>query len=218
VKTSRFFTLFKCDFKFNYKFRIFLLGAGFLAAGLSGCAYHLGAASRTLPGGYKYLSIPVFKNLTQETGSEVGFTNALIKEFERSQVGKVTSENLSDVKIIGTITSVQYLPGTGIAASDPTSTTPIQLQPGAFLPKGTVLANDYRILVNAKVSVVRQADNTEIWTGAFSGERTYVAPKITLAGVNSANPLYNLSARRQNIDAVANDMMAEAHDRITENF
>lgn len=175
----------------------------------AGCAYRLGTASRSLPGGYKYLSIPVFKNATQETGSEVGFTNALIKEFERSQVGKVTSENLSDVKILGVIQSVQYLPGTGIKAEEPQ---------GAFLPKGTVIANDYRILVSVKVSVVRQADNTEIWSGSFSGERSYVAPKITLAGVNSANPLYNLSARRQNIDSVANDMMAEAHDRITENF
>ncbi|MBK9321422.1 MAG: hypothetical protein IPM97_00445 [Bdellovibrionaceae bacterium] len=166
-------------------------------------------ANRSLPGGYKYLSIPVFKNLTQETGPEVGFTNAIIKEFERSEVAKMTSENLSDVKILGVITSIQYLPGTGIKAEE---------QQGVYLPKGTVIANDYRIRVSVRVSVVRQADNSEIWSGTFSGERTYVAPKITLAGVNSANPLYNLSARRQNIDSVANDMMAEAHDRITENF
>jgi len=176
---------------------------------VSGCAYRLGIANRSLPGGYKYLSIPVFKNLTQEPGPEVGFTNALIKEFERSEVAKMTTESLSDVKILGAITSIQYLPGTGIKAEE---------QQGAYLPKGTVIANDYRILVSVRVSVVRQADNSEIWTGNFSGERTYVAPKITLAGVNSANPLYNLSARRQNIDSVANDMMAEAHDRITENF
>jgi hypothetical protein len=180
-----------------------------LAFSLSGCAYHFGMSSRSLPGGYKYLSIPIFKNTTQETGIEVGFTNALIKEFERSQVGKITSESLSDVKIMGVINTVQYLPGTKIIADT---------DQGTYLPKGTVLANDYRILVTATVRVVRQADNTEIWSGSFSGERTYVAPKITLAGVNSANPLYNLSARRQNIDSVANDMMAEAHDRITENF
>jgi len=190
VQTSRFFTF-----------------LALVALSSSGCAYRLGASSRTLPGGYKYLSIPVFKNSTQETGAEVGFTNALIKEFERSQVGKVTSESLSDVTVVGTITSIQYLPGTGDFSNSKN-----------FLPNGTVLANDYRILVSATVRVIRQADKTEIWTGGFSGERTYVAPKITLAGVNSANPLYNLSARRQNIESVANDMMAEAHDRITENF
>ncbi|MNY58066.1 hypothetical protein D3C86_1943590 [compost metagenome] len=68
------------------------------------------------------------------------------------------------------------------------------------------------------MKLVRQADGTELWSGSFSGERTYVAPQVTLAGVNSVNPLYNLSARRQNIDIMANDIMTEAHDRITENF
>jgi len=166
-------------------------------------------SSRSLPGGYKYLSIPVFKNSTQETGIEVGFTNALIQEFERSQVGKVTNENLSDVKIVGIVESVQYLPGSKLKPGDSNA---------LYMPRETVLAQDYRILVVATVRIIRQADNTTIWTGSFSGERTYVSPRVTLAGVNSVNPLYNLSARRQNIDSVANDMMAEAHDRITENF
>lgn len=169
----------------------------------------MGMSSRSLPGGYKYLSIPIFKNKTQETGIEVSFTNALIQEFEKSQVGKVTNEGLSDVKIIGVIDTVQYLPGGKKSEGDPAA---------PYLPKGTVLATDYRILVTVNVRIVRLVDNTQIWTGSFSGERTYNAPQVTLAGVNSVNPLYNLSARRQNIDTVANDMMAEAHDRITENF
>lgn len=201
MKTSRFFLTLKTSFRG--------LLALIVAASLSGCAYRIGMSSRSLPGGYKYLSIPLFKNRTQETGVEVGFTNSLIQEFERSQVGKVTNETLSDVKILGVVDSVQYLPGTKSVSGDTAA---------PYLPQGTVLAKDYRILVTVTVSVVRQADNTQIWTGAFSGERTYVAPQVTLAGVNSVNPLYNLSARRQNIESVANDMMAEAHDRITENF
>jgi lipopolysaccharide assembly LptE-like protein len=188
--------------------RFLALSLVLIAATLSSCAYRVGMSSRSLPGGYKYLSIPVFKNSTQETGIEVGFTNALIQEFERSQVGKVTSENLSDVKIVGVVDSVQYLPGSKITSGSE----------GLYLPQGTVLASNYRILVTVTVSIIRQADNTSIWSGSFSGERTYNSPQVTLAGVNSVNPLYNLSARRQNIDSVANDMMAEAHDRITENF
>jgi len=176
---------------------------------LSGCAYHIGMSSRSLPGGYKYLSIPVFKNSTYETGIEVGFTNSLVQEFERSQIGKVTSENLSDVKIVGVVESVQYLPGGKLVSGSGNA---------PYLPEGNVLASDYRILVSVSVRIIRQADNTQIWAGTFAGERTYVPPQVTLAGVNSVNPLYNLSARRQNIDSVANDMMAEAHDRITENF
>lgn len=201
VKTSRFFTLLKWCFYSLLAFSAVVLPTG--------CAYHLGGTARTLPGGYKYISIPVFKNQTMEAGVEVGFTNALIQAFERSHVGKVTSQSLSDAKIVGVIESIQYLPGGKKTFGDSSAPN---------LPLGTVLATEYRILVTARVAVVRQADNTEIWTGQFSGERTYLAPAVTLAGVNSVNPLYNLSARRQNIDSVASDMMAEAHDRITENF
>ncbi|MEN0060138.1 MAG: LptE family protein [Bdellovibrio sp.] len=189
--------------------RVVFLSVIILASSLLGCAYRLGAASRSIPGGYKQVSVPVFKNKTQEVGIEVAFTNALIQEFQRSRIARIVSNSLSEVAIIGQIDSVQYLPGAPREAGDSS---------GSYLPGGTVLASEYRILLDITVRVVRQADGTELWKGSFSGERTYTAPQVTLAGVNSVNPLYNLSARRQNIDVMANDIMAEAHDRITENF
>ncbi|QDK39685.1 LptE family protein [Bdellovibrio sp. NC01] len=176
---------------------------------LCGCAYHLGAASRSIPGGYKQISVPVFKNKTQETGIEVSFTNAMIQEFQRSRVARVVDNSLSEVAVIGSIDNIQYLPGAKRLSGD--SATP-------YLPNGSALASEYRILLTVTVRVVRQADGTELWKGSFNGERTYQAPQVTLAGVNSVNPLYNLSARRQNIDVMASDLMLEAHDRITENF
>ncbi|WP_253696961.1 LptE family protein [Bdellovibrio bacteriovorus] len=176
---------------------------------LSGCAYRMGAASRSIPGGYKQISVPIFKNRTQETGIEVGFTNALILEFQRSRIARIVDNSLSEVAVIGQIDNIQYIPGAKRVAGE---------QSSAYLPNGTVIATEYRILLTVTVKVVRQADGTELWSGSFSGERTYAAPQVTLAGVNSVNPLYNLSARRQNIDVMANDIMAEAHDRITENF
>jgi TolB-like protein len=177
---------------------------------LTGCAaYRLGTASRSIPGGYKQISVPVFKNRTQETGIEVAFTNSMILEFQRSHIARVVDNSLSEVAVIGQIDSVQYLPGAKRTSGD--SSAP-------FLPSGTVIATEYRILLTVTVRLVRQADGTELWVGTFNGERTYQAPQVTLAGVNSVNPLYNLSARRQNIDVMALDIMAEAHDRITENF
>lgn len=186
---------------FRYSLVLFLF--------LSGCAYRLGTPTRSIPGGYKQISVPVFKNKTQETGIEMAFTNSLIQEFQRSRVARVVDNSLSEVAVIGEITSVQYLPGAKRTAGDSSA---------LYLPSGTVLASEYRILLNVTVKVVRQADGTELWSGGFSGERTYQAPLVTLAGVNSVNPLYNLSARRQNIDVMSLDLMAEAHDRITENF
>ncbi len=174
---------------------------------VSGCAYRLGVGTRTIPGGYKQISVPIFKNNTQEAGIEMAFTNALIQEFQRSRIARVVDNSLSEVAVIGQIDNIQYLPGAKRVAGD-----------SSYLPNGTVIASEYRILLNVTVKVVRQADGTELWSGTFSGERTYAAPQVTLAGVNSVNPLYNLSARRQNIDVMANDIMVEAHDRITENF
>ena len=174
---------------------------------LTGCAYHLGVGTRSIPGGYRQISVPIFKNRTQESGIEVAFTNALIQEFHRSHMARIVDNSLSEVSVQGTIDSVQYLPGAKRVAGD-----------SSHLPTGTVIASEYRILISASVRVVRQADGEVLWSGSFSGERTYAAPQVTLAGVNSMNPLYNLSARRQNIDVMANDIMVEAHDRITENF
>lgn len=173
------------------------------------CAYRLGSGERSIPGGYKQVSVPVFKNLTQETGVEVGFTKALINEFQRSRIARVVDKPLSEVAVVGAIDKISYQPGAKRVAGDSAS---------PYLPNGTVIASEYRILLTVTVKVVRQADGIELWSGSFSGERTYVAPQVTLAGVNSVNPLYNLSARRQNIEQMANDLMVEAHDRITENF
>ena len=76
---------------------------------LSGCAYHLGNKNRSIPGGYKQVSVPIFKNHTQETGIEVSFTNALIEEFQRSRVARVVDNSLSEVTVVGQIDDLQYI-------------------------------------------------------------------------------------------------------------
>lgn len=173
------------------------------------CAYRLGSPDRSLPGGYRQVYVPVFKNKSMEPGIEVSFTNAMIQEFERAKIGRVTEANQAEVLVEGVIKSVSYArSGTDLNADDPNST----------LPLGTVLTSSYQILITAEITLRRSSDKTVLWAGTFNGERTYTAPQVTAAGVNTVNPLYNLSARRQNIDLMANEMMSEAHDRITENF
>lgn len=172
---------------------------------LSGCAYKLGSTQRVIPGGYRQVSVPIFRNLTTEPGIEVAFTNALVHEFERSHSAKVVDPNRAEADVVGEITSLQYLSsGDNVSSAN-------------FRPE-VVLRTSYRILMKAKVTLRRRSDQAVLWTGEFTGERTYTAPQVTLAGINSVNPLYNLSARRQNIDVIAGEMMAEAHDRISENF
>ncbi len=138
-----------------------------------------------------------------ETGIEVDFTNSLIQEFERAKIGRVTDSNQAEVIVEGVIDTVTYSPGS-LSESG--------------LPLGSVLATQYQIAVSASVTLRRQSDKAVLWQGNFTGARTYTPPQIKTAGINTANPLYNLSARRQNIGTMASEMMLEAHDRITENF
>ncbi len=171
---------------------------------LSGCAYRLGSPDRSLPGGYRQVYIPLFKNKSFEPSVEVAFTNALILEFARSKIGRVTDPHQAEVMIEGEVDSIQY------NASPPSS--------GGSLPTGAFLSPLYQILISAHVTLRRNSDKSVLWSGVFKGERNYTAPTVSAAGINTVNPLYNLTARRQNIEAAAAEMMSEAHDRITENF
>ncbi|MBX2989163.1 MAG: LptE family protein [Bdellovibrionaceae bacterium] len=176
----------------------------------SGCAYRLGWGPRTLPGGANLVSIPIFKNRSQETGVEVVFTQALLQEFLRSRVARVVDEPMAEVRLEGEIVSIQYRQESPLEGGKSAA--------AGSLPAKTVLASQYRIVMDVDIRLVRRADGENLWQGRFVQERPYEAPKVTPAGVNTVNPLYNLSARRQNLELMANDMMVEAHSRMSENF
>lgn len=175
---------------------------------LTSCAYRMGSANRTIPEGYKEITIPIFKNKSMETGIETYFTKAIVQEFIRSRVARVVGPSETDVELQGTIIDVVYTPEAIFSRS---SAAPL-------MPEGTALASSYRIRLSVKIAIIKKSTQKILWQGSFNGERTYSAPQVTMIGVNSVNPLYNLSARRQNIDLLATDLMSEAHDRITENF
>jgi hypothetical protein len=172
-------------------------------SGLSGCGYRWGTTDRTLPGGYELVYVPVFKNLSMEPGVEVHFTNHLRLNFERSNLVKLTSQSQAEAFLEGEIRSTSYIPQSS-------SESPYQA--------GVVLVSSYEIRVVVLLTLRRATDRSIIWQSSFSGARTYSAPQVREAVINSVNPLYNLSARRQNIEAIAGALMAEAHDRISENF
>lgn len=173
----------------------------------SGCSYKLGFSERGLPGGYENLAIPVFSNATVEAGTEVYFTNAIILELARSKLARIVPKDLAQVTLDGTIVSIVY------SAENPLPGT------NAYFPAGVVAPTlGYRIYAKVVLALKRNYDQKLLWKSDFLGERTYNAPIIGSSGINSANATYNHSAHYQNIAKLANDMMAEAHDRLTENF
>ncbi|MES2962461.1 MAG: LptE family protein [Bdellovibrionota bacterium] len=173
-------------------------------AAVTGCAYRFGETDREIPGGYRTVSVPTFANKTQEAGIEVYFTNAIVREIERSRIGRVTSRSEAQTTLEGVVDSVQFAGG-----------SPVE---GTFLPSNTVLNTQYRIVVTTTLSLYRNSDRKLLWQGNFSNERSYLAPIIGIESLNSANATYNQSARYQNIQGMAADMMTEAHNRLTENF
>ena len=172
-----------------------------------GCGYRFGHVDRRLPGGFHRVAIPMFTNSSMEVNVENQFTNALRLEFERSKIAQIVPAKDAQAVIYGKIDSLEV-------EIDPNS----RVQELAYSPTHTVLSTQYRVRMTISL-VLKQKDNGKVfWSGKVTNEKVYSAAQVTLAGLNSANPLYNQSAKIENIAALARDMMAEGHDRITENF
>lgn len=189
---------------------------------LTGCAYQFGSGERHLPGDYAEVAIPVFKNSTSQVGVETYFTNFLIREFNRSKIAHVVSRDTAPIVIEGNVTSIEYRHGgTTLGNCDPTDPltgAKCRETNKISIPMNTVLTTEYRVGVTADLKVIRTSDRKVLWTGSVSNERNYTAPQVGTAGINSVNALYNHSARMELIETLAQDMMAEVHDRMTENF
>ena len=178
---------------------------------LSGCAYRWGFTDRKLPGAYDQVAVPIFENKSEEVGIEVDYTNAFVNRMERSKAARIVSKNLAPAVVEGSIQSVNVILGSGVTGGKDNKEIP-------KLPDQAVLTTEYRVVVNVKVQLRRTSDQSVLWVSVFQGEKTYQGPRIGTAVVNSANALYNQSARRDTIQRLAEEMMTEAHNRMTENF
>ena len=159
------------------------------------------------------MAVPVFKNETDLVGIEAKFTNSFIHEMSRSKIARIVSKSEAPVYVQGIIKSVEF-EGGGLIDASKTEENPANNE----LPDNTVLTTEYRAIVNSEVRLIRAADQRVLWAGDFKNERLYISPQVKLAGANTVNPLYNHSARVEVVELLAEDMMAEAHDRMVENF
>lgn len=188
---------------------------------LSGCSYRFGYSYRSLPGGHELVSIPVFKNKTSFVALEPSFTNALRAEFERSKIARVVSKNIAPVVLQGTIESLRYDRGVfvqGGAQYEDVANPALGTTAIPQLPKDTAIATEIRVYVTSSVKLVRSSDQKTLWTGSFTNEIVYSAPRIGTPVVNSSNANYNDSILKAKVTQLAENMMEEVHDRVTENF
>jgi len=176
-----------------------------------GCAYKLSSSTDSLPGHVKSIYLPIFKNNSTEPGVEVYFTNALKKEMLTSKKLQLfNDENQSDAVMYGKIKSVEINSDESVAESNQNSKN--------YLPRGTVISTQVKVVVTVGLELKKANSSQVLWSSEFKQSLNYTPPQVTLPVINSTNNLYNLSARRQTLETLANQMMQLAFDRMVDNF
>ena len=176
---------------------------------LTGCAYKLSAQTDSLPGNVKIVQIPMFKNDSSEVGAETFFTNSLKTEAIRAKFVDLKNEqNQAQAVLQGRISQIDVIADESVTEA---KNTP-------YLPTETVLATQYRVTVSVELVLTENTTNKVLWRGDFKQTKSYSAPQITLPVINTSNSLYNESAKRQTLSALAKEMMQAAFDRMVENF
>lgn len=193
----------------NNSLLFLLVTASVILFFLSGCAYKLSSQTITLPGNVKSVQIPLFKNDSSEVGVETYFTNSLKTEALRSKVVLVKNESEDAEAILqGRIVGVDVVADESV----------IEAKNTTFLASETVLATQYKVKVYIDLMLKKRLTGEKIWSGAFEQEQNFSAAQITLPVINTANSLYNESAKRQTLNALSRVMMQAAFDRMVENF
>ncbi len=158
----------------------------------------------------------MFENNTQELGLESHFSQALIQELERSGFAIVTSREMAELVVKGSIVAASVV-GSGSDPtfrakdfSDPTEKTTTNFS-ASFFPT-------YTFTATANVKAIRSRDKQLVWQTNVSGSQTYQSARLKRQGVRSSNVLYNQARKKETIKLVAKQMMSDAFDRMTENF
>ncbi len=177
------------------------------------CAYQFGHGNRTLPGGHKTIFVEMFENQSSEVGAEAAFTQALKEELQRSGLLLVTTKEAAEVILEGAIISVE----SANSGSEPGF---VSINKETNLPE-TYLASyftNYSLRVSTNLKLIRSRDKHVIWQTNVLGNKAYRGSLLKKQGLRSSNVLYNQSRRQQTMKLVAQDMMQEAFDRLTESF
>ncbi|MCB0378988.1 MAG: LptE family protein [Bdellovibrionales bacterium] len=185
-----------------------------LLLSLCQCGYNWGRGERKLPGEHHTVFVAMFENRSTAVGAEADFTQAMIQELERSGFAVVAKKEAAEIIISGTIINV----GVSGRASIGTFSSVDNLNKTAHSNFDASMFLDFVLSVDANILVTRTKDDKMIWQTFISRQRPYQGPRLKKDGLRSSNPLYNQSAKKNAVRLIAKDMMAEAFDRMTENF
>ena len=161
---------------------------GILLASAASCGYGFRHQQSNLPPDIRTISIPMFKNRTNELRLEAVVTEQVRYQFSQSQILKIVSEGEADVILEGIVTSV---------SSDDVSLTE------------TVRSQQRRVRVGMSVTLTRTDNGELLYRGSVSQQRSYA-----IGGDNSAT----LEARADALRLVARTAAQTIHDGVLQNF
>jgi len=175
---------------------------------LSGCGYSLNHRLQETFRISKGFLIPVFDNKTQEVGSEIVFTNALIRELVSHGESVVSEKGEGVLELRGTVTqvsrTVEVQSAAGTRGLQAYQRVPDQIGVRAFV----------RIeAVDPKTGVVK-------WARDFSSYRRVSAPlnRMTDSESPSSLGLTTESLIENSYSLIARDMMRDVYDSMVEVF
>src|SRR3989338_8294812 len=138
------------------------------------CGYHFKPLSENLPGDIKNVSIPTFKNVTQEAVLESFFTDALVREFLKSKRVQIVSPAHADGIIYGKIFSFQIVGTTHSEEKFGSSRSP------------KILTREYNAIIDVEIKL-KDRDGNELWKRIISDSERYAV---------GGDPLINESNQR----------------------
>lgn len=179
-----------------------------LALHLTGCGYTL---NHRLKGPFEEtrgVFVPVFENRSDETGAEVVFTNALIRELQSRGNVLLTDRARNGYELKGKVDYISYVP---------TNFT----EPGFRGLRGYQRsATEIGIAIGVSISLNDPTSGREIWGGSFTGFRRVPGP--TPRTFNYEAPSSVGSATQSLVEyyyaSIAQDIMRDVYDTMVDLF
>ncbi len=184
-----------------------LLGTALILS-LSGCGYSLAHRLKEPFADAKGVFVPVFTNLTDETGAEKVFTNAVIRELQSRGGIKITDRASGARELRGVLTGISY---------GPTTYTEVGfkgLQPYRRLP------SEVAVTVSLALELVDPGTGRVLWTSSFSALRR-VEPSLARTQSYEAVSSFGsstLSLIEFRYNDIARDISRDVYDDMVELF
>jgi len=171
-----------------------------------GCGYSVHQTLRTPFTETRGVFIPVFTNLTEETGAEVVFTNALIRELSSRGSVVLSSREAGALELRGHIVDISY----GATVLTPTGFQGLQ----SYRRTPTELG----LTVAIALELVEPGTQRVLWSGRFSGFQRVEAPiqRTHNYEAPSSVGVQTLSLIQSRYADVARNVMRDVYDDIVQ--